>query len=280
MWECIPANNAGAVPVDEPETPEVVLLRIRLVAIAILVFPPVSAADSIWDQIEILDDSELEIVEEKDQYPAFGGQFELGYLATTGNTENTSTNSRLLLAVLQEDWKHGLVLQAVRVTEDETLTAERYQGAYKSEYSLTEYNYLFGTVNYERDEFAGFTRRLSEAVGYGRRFLNEEDLTLDAELGVGARQTNFVDGTRRSERIIRAASSFYYGFNDTGSFSQNISVESGSSNTYTESVTSVSSTLVGELQLQVSYTVKHNSTVPVGNVKTDTYTSVSVVYTF
>lgn len=245
-----------------------------------LVFPAASVADSIWDQIEILDDSELEIAPEDRELPAFGGQFELGYLATSGNTETTSANTRLLLAVLQEDWKHGLVLRGVRATEENQVTAERYQGAYKSEYSLTEHNYLFGTLNYERDEFAGFTRRVSEAVGYGRRFLNEEDLTLDAELGIGARQTNFVDGTRESERIVRTAGSFYYGFNETGSFSQELAVESGSSNTYSESVTSLSSTLVGELQLKVSYTVKHNSTVPAGNVKTDTYTSVAVVYTF
>ena len=59
-----------------------------------------------------------------------------------------------------------------------------------------------------------------------------------------------------------------------------LKVEAGSDNTYLESVTAVKSTLVGNLALVASYTVKHNTDVPALTEKTDTYTALSLEYAF
>ena len=56
--------------------------------------------------------------------------------------------------------------------------------------------------------------------------------------------------------------------------------EVGSDNTFTESVSRVTAQLLGNLALVASYTIKHNSDVPVGTEKKDTYTALSLEYAF
>jgi putative salt-induced outer membrane protein len=57
-------------------------------------------------------------------------------------------------------------------------------------------------------------------------------------------------------------------------------VESGSENTFIESVSEVKATLIGELALVASYTIRRNTTVPAGSEKTDTFTALSLEYAF
>jgi putative salt-induced outer membrane protein len=67
---------------------------------------------------------------------------------------------------------------------------------------------------------------------------------------------------------------------ETATFTQDLAVESGSTNTYMESKTALSARLVRNLALVASYTIKSNSEVPVGTEKTDTFTALSLEYAF
>lgn len=67
---------------------------------------------------------------------------------------------------------------------------------------------------------------------------------------------------------------------DTATFTQDLLVESGAENTYLESKTALSASLVGNLALVVSYTIKSNSDVPLGTEKTDTFTALALEYAF
>ena len=61
---------------------------------------------------------------------------------------------------------------------------------------------------------------------------------------------------------------------------QDLLAETGGENTYLESVSAVSAKLLGNLALVASFTVKHNTEVPVSLEKTDTYTALSLEYVF
>ena len=80
--------------------------------------------------------------------------------------------------------------------------------------------------------------------------------------------------------IARGSIDYNWIFSETAGFDQNIVVESGSDNTYIESISAVRARLVGDLALVLSYTVKHNTDVPVGSEKTDTFTAISLEYAF
>ena len=87
-------------------------------------------------------------------------------------------------------------------------------------------------------------------------------------------------GTSESEFIVRGGLNYRWILSETAEFIQALSVESGETNTYSESVTALKASLLGELALVASYTIKNNSDVVPGTEKTDTYTALSLEYAF
>lgn len=218
-------------------------------------------------------------IAEEDAGP-WSGKAGLGYLATSGNSENSSLNAQLVLSYDLESWHHQFHAQAIGSVSNDVTTAERYQAGFKSKFDFTEFDYIFGLVNWEKDRFSGYREQTSEAIGYGRRLLNSDTQILNVELGVGAKQADLSDGTRETGTIARLGADYLWKFSDSAEFTQLLAVETGSGNTYIESVTAISAQLMQSLALGVSYTIKNNSDVPVGSEKTDTFTAVNIEYSF
>ena len=218
--------------------------------------------------------------QEEEETSPWAGKATLGYLATSGNTDNTSLNAGFEVSYTKNKWLHGFRAAAINSTDDDVTTAEAYEAGWKSERSFSESNYMFGQLNWRKDRFSGYDTQFSQTVGYGRRLIDTEKHKLNAEIGAGARQSDLADGTDESETIARGALNYAWQISDSAAFSQTLAVESGSENTYTEAVSKLSASLVGNLALVASYTVKSNSDVPIGTEKTDTFTALSLEYTF
>jgi len=122
--------------------------------------------------------------------------------------------------------------------------------------------------------------QLSESIGYGRRIIDVDAHKLNAEIGLGARQSDLSDGTKEDELILRGGLNYKWIISESAEFNQEFVVESGDKNTYLESITALKADLVGSLALVASYTIKNNSDVPIGTQKTDTYSALSIEYTF
>ncbi len=208
------------------------------------------------------------------------GKAALGYLATSGNTESASLNSQLEISYTAGKWIHRLEATAIKAEEDKQSTAEAYKLGGKSEYTFSDSNYLFGRAIWRKDLFSGYDQQFSQTVGYGRRIIETERHFLSAEIGAGARQSELRDGTSENDTILRGALSYRWELTETSQFTQELSVESGSTNTYLESVSALRTRLIDRLALVASYTVKNNSDVPVGTEKTDTYSALSIEYAF
>ena len=217
--------------------------------------------------------------DEKEEVP-WSGKAALGYLATSGNTENSSLNSSLEVGYKTGDWQHGFKEFAINASENNVTTAEAYEFGWKSERNLTEHDFLFGRINWREDKFSGYRTQLSESIGYGRRFIDTEVHTLNGEIGLGARQSELSDSTEEEEFIVRGGLNYKWAFSESAEFSQDFAVESGDKNTYLESITALKADLVGSLSLIASYTIKNNSDVPIATEKTDTYSTLSLEYTF
>jgi len=208
------------------------------------------------------------------------GKAELGYLATSGNTDTSSLNAKLAMGWEALSWRHSLNAAMVQAETAGITTAERNQLGIKSDYKVNEFDYLFATVNWEQDEFAGFSQRTSEAVGYGRRLLHSDAHHLEAEIGAGLRQTDLVLSASVDETILRLSGKYKWTISEGAAFDQSLIVEKGDETTYTESISAFAARIVGTLSMKLSYTIKTNSKVPVGLENTDTYTAVGVEYTF
>jgi len=210
----------------------------------------------------------------------WSGKAALGFLATSGNTESSSLNSAFTVAYTAGRWAHSLEATAIKASENDQTSAEGYSLGWKTEFNMTESDFLFARVNWRKDRFSGYDQQLSESVGYGRRLIDTGVHFLNAEIGAGARQADLTDDTREEDLIWRGGINYQWKFSETAQFTQDITAESGANNTYTESVSAIKTSLVGALALVASYTIRNNSVVPAGSEKTDTFAAVSLEYAF
>ena len=208
------------------------------------------------------------------------GEVVVGFAANTGNTEATNLNAKLLLGYEVDDWRHTVNLSGHRASDAVGTTAERYVLTGKTDYKLSDVDYVFLTGQFERDRFAGIDRRTSEALGYGRELLATDQHKIPAEAGLGARQVSFVDGREENDAIVRLAGGWLWTISETSEFSQRLVIETGDTNTYSESTTALKTNLIGSIYSSLSFTVKHNTTVPAGLVSTDTFTALQLEYRF
>lgn len=210
----------------------------------------------------------------------WSGKATLGYLATSGNTENTTLNTGFEIGYTAGQWAHLFDAAAINASENEITTAEAYDVGWKSERNLSDKDFLFGRLSWRKDRFGGFDTQFSQTLGYGRRLIDRDKHELNAEVGAGARQSKQQDGIKEDETVFRAGMYYKWLFSETAEFRQDVTAEGGDENTYFESVSAISAKLLGDLALVASYTVKHNTDVPPLTEKTDTYTALSLEYAF
>jgi len=208
------------------------------------------------------------------------GNVELGIVTTTGNTETETINAKAKAETERKKWRHTLFIESLNSSNGGTTTAERYVVNGQSDYKFGEHNYFFAMVNYEDDRFSGYDYRISEALGYGRRIIGNTVLTLDLEIGPGARQSKLDSGASEDEYTVRGAAKLAWKVGDTSTFTQDLGTDVGEDVTITKSVTALTAQVNGSLATKITYTVKNTSDVPVGIEKTDTETAVTLVYSF
>ena len=221
-----------------------------------------------------------EEAEEEGPVGPWSGNVRLGYLGTSGNTETTNMSGAFEVDYKLEKWSHHFDAAAIKASESKDTTAEAFIAGWKSERSLAEVNFLYGRLDWRKDRFSGFDTQFSQTVGYGHRLINSDKHSLNGELGFGARQSELSDGTDESETIITGGLYYKWSISENSEFTQDLLVEAGDENTYSMSRTAISATLLGDLALVASYTIKNNSKVPLGNEKTDTFTALSLEYSF
>lgn len=212
---------------------------------------------------------------------ALSGDAGVGLLSTTGNSESESFNGKLRVDWATEVWKNSFTASAINSGNEEGRTAERYTIGNQLDYNFTPRDYAFGALDWEKDLFGGFRERTSEAVGYGRRVLLGPVHKLDVEIGGGARQTEQQDtGEREDEMIGRLSGEYSWTLSETSAFSQTLKVEYGRENTFTEAVSELKLSIIGNLFAAISFTARNNSDVPPDTKKTDTFTAVNLSYSF
>jgi len=212
----------------------------------------------------------------------WSGKVLLGYLATGGNTENTSANLEAALNWDGERWHHALSGRAIGQSQDKDTTAEAYKATYEAKFDLSERNYVFGLLDYNKNRFTSYVQQTFQFAGIGRRFIMTEKHELNGEIGAGFSQSDLATppGGSEDEANWRASGTYNWKISDNASFMQALSVNSGSSNTFTESVTELRANIYGTLAMVLSYTIRNNSDVLPGSEKTDTFAAVNLEYAF
>jgi putative salt-induced outer membrane protein len=98
----------------------------------------------------------------------WSGKVSFGYLATSGNTENSNLNTAFQVGYTPGQWAHLLKGLAIYATESNATTSEAYELGWKSERNITEQNFLVGRLDWRKDRFSTYEKQFSQTVGYGR----------------------------------------------------------------------------------------------------------------
>jgi putative salt-induced outer membrane protein len=211
---------------------------------------------------------------------------EFGFVKVSGNTDTDSFNGRFSLGYEKDKWRHaGFFATQDSSTVDNIANTEtdakKITAQAKSDYRYTKSAYAFGIVDYDQTKDSGFDHQTSYVMGAGYQIIDSKTHKLAGELGFGIRDSQEeLTGDKDSESISRIAGLYKWKISKTANFEQGISTEIGDENTITKSTSSLSANILEGLALKVSYSFKNQSKVPDGNVKKESVTSFTVVYSF
>lgn len=210
----------------------------------------------------------------------WSGSAELGASISTGNSQTSSVNGKISLKYERGPWSHRFKASTLQSSEDGDSTANRTVVDYSSRYAFDPRNYVFDSLRYSHDAFSGYTYQASVAAGLGRKLWVSDLGELTVEAGPGYRKSKTQEGDTENNLIGLAKGNFSYKISDSTRFQQSLTILGGAANTEIESETSLGVNMTKSLALKVAYTVQHNSNVPVDTKKTDTFTSINLVYAF
>lgn len=212
---------------------------------------------------------------------------ELGFNITSGNSDTESLKTRLEYTHDFESWATGYIFDALRKKDNDTESANKWLLSAKGDYKLTDPNsYLTVGASREEDEFGVFDNYNKITVGYGRRLLESESLTLSADIGPGYAFYEYQSEAPKvsdNSAIVNLAGLLTWKVSENANFSQKAIVEQNLSderNTKTRLESALTASINGSMKMKLGLTVLHNTDVQDGRKKTDTETSVTLVYAF
>lgn len=209
------------------------------------------------------------------------GQGEFGMVIARGNTETETANARLALNYEQARWVNESTFSFVYGRDSGETNASRFVLANKTQYELDEKSYILGALRYDRDKFSAFNYQSTLAIGYGRYLLDNEEHRIKAEIGPGFRFAELREsGESENELIVRGFLDYRWQVSDTTDLTNRLLVESGGDNTFVENALGLSVAINARLSLKAGVAVRHNTDVDPGRDKTDTLSTVNLVYNF
>jgi len=227
--------------------------------------------------------------------PKLTGGGELGFAAASGNSNTESFNGRLDLTYTDGGaWRHSASLFGLHsrseytrtnddgsIVRDTRTTANRYTVNANSAYLMDGRGTLNTALRHEEDDFGTYSRQQSLSLSYGNRVIENERAHLDLQVGPGYRRAyDTVDGRTEASFIGRGLIDMRYALTDSTEIVNKLLVESGEYNTFAQNDLGVSVTMNSHLALKAGWQARHNSDVAEDIKKTDTLTTMNVVYRF
>lgn len=209
------------------------------------------------------------------------GNGELGLLVSSGNSETETFNSALNLTWEDGPWLNESTASFVYGRDDGTTNSNRFVAANRTNYSFSERSYFFGALRYDRDRFSAFSYQGTVALGAGHRLIDNERHRLSVEAGPGFRVAERRDTNEtENEAILRGLADYGWTISDNTELTNRLLVEAGSDNTFAENTLGLTVSINDRIALKAGVAVRHNTDVDAGRKKTDTLTTMNLVFNF
>ena len=204
---------------------------------------------------------------------------ELGVVNTTGNSDTTSANGKFALKGTDELWTHEYFLAALRAESDDQLTANRLELGGKTARRLGERQYLGFAARHERDDFSAYEHQSTLALNYGAWLVKEEGRRFQLEGGPGVRHARLADGGgSETDGLLRGYADYQHQITESTRFFNTLLVEATPDNTFAQNDIGIAVSINKTLALKAAFQARHNTEAPDGLERTDTLTSVNIVW--
>jgi putative salt-induced outer membrane protein len=209
----------------------------------------------------------------------WSGKAELGGSFASGNSDTESVNAAAVVKYVQQQWQHELGFSGNYGSSDSQTTAQRWEVRGQSSYDFTEKAYWFGTGRYDDDRFSAFDYQASLSTGLGYRFINTDKTKFWVQGGPGYRVSKENETGETIDGVIfHGDLGFEQQLTSNTKIVERFLIESGSDNTYLQNNLGLEVMMSGALGLRIGYEVRYNTDVPPGIRKTDTLTTIGLLY--
>lgn len=222
------------------------------------------------------------------------GQGELGGFRSTGNTRNLGITGGVKLVKDAVKWRLNFRARADYERNGGRTTRDQISVTIEPNYKFSKKLYSYGLTQFERDLLQGFSARYTVSGGLGYELVKTKDVRLAVKAGPAIRITHFVGGDSKSSLAGLVGVDFDWQISDNLKFTQDaggtwasdaqgftsaVAIIDSESTTLT-ATTALDAKLIGSLSTRFSYKIEHETNPPVGRIKTDTLSRVSLVYDF
>ena len=214
---------------------------------------------------------------------------EAGLVSARGNTHTDTANAKLDIARVTQQWKHSLALSGVYAADEIETISQRWDARAQSEYTFDERTFTFASARYEDDRFSGFEYQTTFAAGLGRRFVETDRTQFSAQIGIVYKvlQTRdsladdgftIVRGEREEDAVGQLGLQYEHALTDNTKIRDKLLTEHGPENTSVQNDLNLQVNMTQKLALAVGYSVRYNTQPPSGFKKTDTLSTVNLVF--
>jgi len=211
----------------------------------------------------------------------WSGAGELGLAISKGNTDSQTIVGKMALRKEDALWKHALRAAFLYGESDELETARRYELFASSGRRTGERSRVFGSARTERDRFSATEYQSTVSMGYGVDAIDSDTTQLTFEIGPGYRWSK-AQGVREHDNggIVRGGMEFTHQLTATTTLYDTLLIEAGDENTFARNELGLQVKMTDALALKAGFEVRHNTERADDRRRTDTLTTVNVVYGF
>jgi putative salt-induced outer membrane protein len=220
------------------------------------------------------------------------GRAEAGFVMSRGNADTETANARIELVQENENWRHNFGVGGLYGRTSEATIASRWNFRWQTDRRYGSGSYWFGNFTHEDDRYSGFDYQSTLSSGAGHEFINSEETKLHGQIGVGYRRLRLevltfdpvgividrLRGEQQSDVILNGALNFEHAFNEATKIVNTLSFESGRNNTLTRNQLALHVKMNKVLAIGVGLNVRNNSNPPPDLERTDTLTTLNLVY--
>ena len=226
-----------------------------------------------------------------EEQPSWEASAGLGFSLTSGNTDTTSVTTNIHVIQYLETWEMDYKFDGIKQENEGKSTADNKNYAVKGQYKLEdETAFLFVEGKRKEDEFGPFAEQNTIALGYGQQLFESEDVLIRANIGPGFTTYKFNKTSeddqapeKDSSSIVHVAGNLKWNISESADFTQSLVFDqqlSDDKNLMVVSQSTLGAKINGSLKMTLDVKITNNSDVQQDKKKTDTITSVNLVYSF